>query len=158
MQTPLSWKRLLRPALLAALAAPLIAAPVAVPAAANDSAIVPVSVHGTTGFGSDHVLFSGEMSITPRIIDDPVFKGPPVLELIIDFSNVKGVQAANGKRFATDAHAVLHRPLLAFEQIEVTFPYAPADDPASSRTAKATIDITFNPKSGVRITSKISDP
>jgi len=155
MPMPRPLTRLLPALLYAAVAFPLVALPAAVVALANGLPL-PASVHGTIGSGNASIGFSGEMLITTRIIDDPDFRSPPVLELIIDFSSVRGVAAPNGRKFVSGAQAIIRRPLLAFDQIEVTFPYAPADDLMSARTAKASLGVSLSARSGVGITSTIS--
>lgn len=145
------------PVLITAIAIALVAIPLSVQPAVNLPAL-PAQAQGTIGTGSGQIGFSGHVLITPRIIEDPDFRTPTVLELIIDFSNVKGVGPANGRRFVTDAQTIVRRPLLAFDPIEVTFPYAPDGEALSARTAKASLGVSFSARSGVRLTSKISEP
>lgn len=157
MQTRTSSKRVPGPVLIAAVAIALAAIPAAVATAVNPPQL-PAKAQGTIGTGSGQIGFSGHVLITPRIIDDPDFRTPTLLELIIDFSNVKAVGSSNGQRFVSDSQTIVRRPLLAFDPIEVTFPYAPDGNALSARTAKASLGVSFNARSGVRITSTIGEP
>jgi hypothetical protein len=144
------------PVLITAIAIALVAIPLSVRPAVGLPPL-PAQAQGTIGSGTGQIGFSGHVLITPRIIEDPDFRTPTVLELIIDFSNVKGVASSNGRRFVSDSQTIVRRPLLAFDAIEVTFPYAPVGEAHSARTAKASLGVSFSVKSGVRLTSKISE-
>jgi hypothetical protein len=98
------------------------------------------------------------MTIATRIIPDPDFNGPTNLELVIDFSSVKGIGKGKGQeKFATEAQTIVHRPLLALDPIEVTFPYNAGNNVNSARAAKATLTVSFSAASGLAITSKVQD-
>lgn len=155
MRTDQLWKRFLHPLLAAAMAVPLLT--VAAPAlAAITGPAMPVNVDGTISSDTENIGFGGQMTISTRVIDDPVFSSPTIVELIIDFGNVVGVGKSSGKKFVTQAQTVVHRPLLAFDQIEVIFPYAPGSDVQLARAAKVFIAVSFNANSGFSMTSKIS--
>ena len=116
---------------------------------------VPVLVDGTISSDTENIGFGGEMTITTRVIEDTFFKGPTLLEITIDFSRVKGEGKASRKKFITAAQVVVHRPLLAFDEIEVIFPYTQGNDVHAARSAMAVITTSFSAKSGIVLTSKI---
>jgi len=147
-------KRFARPVLVAAMALPVMVYPLFADAAVQGPT-VPVNVDGSISSETETIGFAGQMTISTRIIDDPVFNGPTLLELVIDFSNVRGAGKASGKKFATEAQAIVHRPLLAFDEIEVVFPYTAGNEVHAGRVAKATISVNYNAKSGFLLTSKI---
>lgn len=149
------WKKSLRFALISVIAAPLIAVPILVMAVVHGPPI-PVKVAGTIGSTTENIGFSGQMTVATRMIGDPDFRGPTILELTVDFSNVKGVGMASGRKFVSEAQTVIHRPLLAFDTIELTFPYTPGNDVHLAQTATATINVTFSAASGLGLTSKIT--
>jgi hypothetical protein len=140
-----------------AMAALLAMESVVVSAAAADPAI-PAPVTGALGTGADIVDLSGQIVITPRVITDTVFSNKIILELVIDFRGVKGVaRTGSQQNFVTEAQAIVHRPLLARDAIEVTFPYYITGNFSSARPAKATLAVVYDAKSGIRITSAIKD-
>lgn len=156
---PLKWRTALRRLIVAGVLAPLVIGPVVVMAVVAGPPI-PVTVNGTVGTGADAVDLGGQMTIATRIIDDPAFNGPTILELVIDFSSIKGNGKGNGNgqdKFATEAQTIIHRPLLALDPIEVTFPYFAGNNVNSARTAKATLAVSFNASTGVAITSTVKD-
>jgi hypothetical protein len=154
------WKKRLRRTLIIAVVAPVVIIPASVLAvvAVTAGAPIPVTVNGTVGNGADAVDLNGQMTIATRIIPDPEFNAPTTLELVIDFSSVKGKGKGNGNsKFETEAQTVIHRPLLALDPIEVTFPYSPGNSVNSAKTAKATLMVSFNATSGIAITSTVKD-
>ena len=151
------WKTVLRRLVITSIVAPFVIGPVVVMAVVAGPPI-PVTVNGTVGNGADAVDLSGQMMIATRIIPDPDFNGPTNLELVIDFSSVKGNGKANGQaKFATEAQTIIHRPLLALDPIEVTFPYTAGNNVNSARAAKATLMVSFSAASGLAITSTVQD-
>ena len=154
MRTDQLWKRFVQPVLITAIAVPAVVVPLLVLAAVQGPT-VPVKVDGTISSDAETIGFGGEMTISTRVIDDTVFNGPTMLELIIDFSRVKGDSKASGKKFASEAQVIVHRPLLSFDEIEVVFPYTQGNDVHAARTAMATISASFSAKSGIVLTSKI---
>lgn len=154
MRTDQLWKIFLRPALVAAIAIPAVVLPLLVLAVVQGST-VPVLVDGTISSDSENIGFGGEMTITTRVIDDTVFNGPTMLEMIIDFSSVKAQGKDSGKKFASQAQVIVHRPLLAFDEVEVIFPYAEGNNVHAARTALAVISASFSARSGIVLTSKI---
>jgi hypothetical protein len=150
-------KAFLRRLVITAVVAPFVIGPVAVMAVVAGPPI-PVKVNGIVGTGGDAVELSGQMTIATRIIDDSVFNGPTILELVIDFSSVKGKGNGNGSsKFETEAQTIIHRPLLALDAIEVTFPYSAGNSVHSAKTAKATLSVSFNAASGIAISSTVKD-
>lgn len=103
----------------------------------------------------ENVKFAGQITVDGKVIDDLVFNSPQVVELIIDFSNVKGVGAKSGNQFITDAQAILHRPLKATDIVEVTFPYYLDSDPSVSRTAIASFEVSFSGANNVNMKLKL---
>ena len=154
------WKVALRRMMVVLFAAPLVIVPAAVLAvvAVVTGPPILVTVNGTVGTGADAVALSGQIKIATRIIPDPDFNSPTNLELTIDFSNVTGKGNGSGtSKFSTEAQTIIHRPLLALDPIEVTFPYSQANSANSAKTAKATLMVSFNAASGVSITSTVVD-
>lgn len=135
----------------------LIAAPLIV------TAVIPlptlsVPIKDVIKGDTENISFTGKASITGKVIDDPDFRGPPVLQLLIDFSGVTGVGVSSGKQYVTTAQAVLHRPLITFDPIQATFPYYASGNFASARTALASFAVSYGPPTGLKITSKVTTP
>lgn len=154
------WKTILRRTMIVVIAAPLVIVPAAVLAVVVvvTGPPIPVTINGTVGTGPDAVALSGQITIATRIIPDPDFNSPTNLELVIDFSSVKGQGNANGNsKFATEAQTIIHRPLLALDPIEVTFPYSQGNSANSAKTAVAKLMVSFSAASGVSITSIVKD-
>ena len=156
----LQWKTVLRRTVVVALCAPVIIIPATVMAvvAVVAGPPIPVTINGTVGTGVDAIDINGQMTVATRIIPDLDFGNGPTLELIVDFSSVKGNSKAKGQeKFATEAQVVIHRPLLALDAVEVTFPYNQGNSANSAKTAKATMMVSFDAKKGVSITSGLTD-
>jgi len=154
------WKTVLRRSAVIFAVSPLIIAPAAVLAvvAVVTGPPIPVTVNGTVGTGVDAVDLNGQMTVATRIIPDPDFNSPTNLELIIDFSSVKGNGKAKGQeKFATEAQVIIHRPLLALDPVEVTFPYFAGNSAKSAKVAKAKLMVAFNAQTGISITSTVTD-
>ena len=148
------WKRLVRPMLVAALVVPAVIAPLFVWAVVQGPT-VPVLVDGTISSDTETIGFGGEMTITTRVIEDTVFNGPTMLEMIVDFSRVSGEGKVSRKKFTSEAQVIVHRPLLAFDEVEVIFPYTQGNDVHAARSAMVTISASFSARSGIVLTSKI---
>jgi hypothetical protein len=139
-----------------AMAACLAMEPVFATAAAGFP--IPVTISGTLGTGVNMVDVSGQVIITPRVFIDAGFSNRSFLELVIDFRGLRGVARTAGKEvFVTEAQTIIHRPLLARDAVEVTFPYYMAGNFNSARAAKATLAVVYDARSGIRITSAIKD-
>ena len=154
MRTDQLWKRVVRPLLVTAIVLPAVIAPLLVLAVVQGPT-VPVLVDGTISSDTENVAFGGEMTISTRVINDTVFNGPTMLEMIVDFSRVKGQGKASGKKFTSEAQVIVHRPLLAFDEVEVIFPYTQGNDVHAARSAMVTISASFSARSGIVLTSKI---
>ena len=154
MRTNQLWRRFVRPLVIAAIAVPAVVVPLLVLAVVQGPT-VPVAVNGTIISDTENIGFGGEMTISTRVIDDTVFNGPTMLEMIIDFSRIKGQGLASGKKFTSQAQVIVHRPLLAFDEVDVIFPYTQGNDVHAARSAMATISASFSARSGIVLTSKI---
>ncbi|WP_196868295.1 hypothetical protein [Polaromonas sp. CG_9.2] len=144
----------MRPLLVTAIVLPAVIAPLLVLAVVQGPT-VPVLVDGTVSSDTENIAFGGELTISTRVIDDTVFNGPTMLEMVIDFSRVKGQGKASGKKFTSEAQVIVHRPLLAFDEVEVIFPYTQGNDVHAARSAMVTISASLSAKSGIVLTSKI---
>jgi hypothetical protein len=141
---------IIMPALLVCL---LVGLPV--PAQAiTDIPHISIPANGSISVPNEEVKFVGQISVDGKVIDDLVFNSPQVIELVIDFSNVKGV-GDKGKQYITDAQAILHRPLKAADIVEVTFPYYLESDPSVSRTAVASFEVSFAGANNVNMKLKL---
>jgi len=107
---------------------------------------------GVDGAASEPVLFAGQASITGKVIYDTVFGAPPVLEMIVDLSKVTGRGLSTGKAYQVASQAILHRPLKAFESVEVSFSFAADGDAALARSALASFGVYYDAASGMSTT------
>lgn len=123
-----------------ALAAPLLTPEPAGAQVARANARVPIQ--GMLDHPNERVDFSGQLNIETRIIKDAVFLNPDVLELVIDFSAIRGIGLGSRGPYGTQALVIVHRPLRPFDEFEVTFPYAPGNNPNSARTGVVSIQVT----------------
>jgi hypothetical protein len=83
------------------------------------------------------------------VIRDTVFGAPPVLEILVDLSNVRGRGVRTGKSYLVAGHTVLHRPLLAFDPVEVTFSYAADGNLLLARSALASFGVYYSAGKGM---------
>jgi hypothetical protein len=147
-----------RRALLATIGAVLIAAPIVVAAVAPPP-VLTVTVRDNIIRGdTENIVFSGTITITGKLIDDPQFRAPPVLQLVIDFSKLTGTGLASGRKYVTNAEAVVQRPVLNFDPVQASFPYYPENDLLAARTALASFAVSFRPPAGIAVSSKLSAP
>jgi hypothetical protein len=117
--------------------------------------VVAAAVNGaasSSGGPAEVVVFSGQASISGKVIDDPHFGAPPVLEIVVDLSNVSGKGVHSGKTYQVSTQAVLHRPLVAFDAIELNFPFFAAGDASPARSALASFGIRFSDAGGITTT------
>ena len=118
--------------------------------------VVAAAVNGavsSSGGPSEAVIFSGQASVSGKVISDPDFGAPPILEIVIDLSNVSGRGVQSGKTYLVSTQAVLHRPLLAFDLIELSFPFvAEGDDMLRASSALASFGIQFSAARGITAT------
>ncbi len=113
------------------------------------------AVTGAVGGGRgpiETVVFSGQASISGKVIHDPDFGNPPILEVVIDLSNVTGTGVQSRKTYVIATQAVLHRPLLAFDPFELSFPFYLEGDNSPARWALASFGIHFNAARGMAAT------
>jgi hypothetical protein len=111
------------------------------------------------GGTSETVVFSGQASISGRVIHDTTFGAPPALEIILDLKNVTGKGAHTGKAYVVSSQAILRRPLVAFEQVEVSFPFTPDGNVLQARDATASFGIHYDANKGMTSTPvRISSP
>ena len=138
-------------ALLAGGGAPALAQPAGI--AGLDQTVVS-AVNGAVGASGpfEPVSFSGQASISGKVIHDPDFGTPPILEIRIDLSNVSARGMQSRKTYLVSAQAVLHRPLLAFDPLELSFPFVFAGESSPARSALASFGIHFNAASGMTAT------
>ena len=116
---------------------------------------VTAKASGTVGAGgpaSEPVTFSGQAAISGKVILDTHFGAPPVLEIIVDLSQVKGRGIRTGKDYLVSTHAILHRPLLAFDPIEVGFSFAEDGQLLPARSALASFGVHYNAARGITAT------
>jgi len=107
---------------------------------------------GAAGAASEAVVFVGEAQISGKVIYDTVLGAPPILEIIVDLSKVTGRGTRSGKPYVVSSQAILHRPLLAFDQVEVSFPFAAGGSPLQARSATASFGIYYSAAKGMTTT------
>lgn len=118
---------------------------------------IPVKVGGIVGTGVDAVSLSGQVVVMPRLIVDGVFTRRTVLELVIDFSGVKGVRRANpSEQFVSEAQTIVRRPLLVRDPVEVTFLYRSTNGRVI-KAARAILDVTYGAGGSLTIVSTLND-
>jgi hypothetical protein len=131
-------------------------------AAASVEKTVIALAAGTVGAGdaaSEPVVFVGQASITGKVIYDTVFGAPPVLEISVDLSGVSGMGLRTGRTYQVATQAVLHRPLLAFDSIEVGLSFAADGNATLARSALASFGVLYNATGGMTATPvRISTP
>jgi hypothetical protein len=141
------------------LATGILMATAATPASAiNLLPPMAVQVKDTIKGEKENIDFSGQAFITGKVIDDPDTRGPLVLQLAIDFSNVTAVGVSSGRKYISSAQTVVQRPLRSFDPIDVSFPYYPTNDLAAARTALASFAVSFGSPGGIHITTKLKAP
>jgi hypothetical protein len=115
-----------------------------------------VPINDTIKVGNENITFSGQAKISGQIIDDTLTRAPRVLQLLIDFSAVTAAGQSSKKKYVTNAQSIIHRPLLSYDPIEVSFPYHAVGDFSSARSALATFSVALGGPTGLTITSKLS--
>lgn len=153
------WMPALRPSAIALTAALLawggamaLAQPVGV--VGHQSTVVS-AVRGAVGGGpgpAEAVLFSGQASISGKVIHDPDFGTPPILEVAIDLSNVTGTGTQSRKTYVVSTQAILHRPLLAFDPLELSFPFFLEGGSSPARWGLAMFGVQFDAAKGMTAT------
>ncbi|MBA2964239.1 MULTISPECIES: hypothetical protein [Ramlibacter] len=104
------------------------------------------------GPATEAVVFSGQASISGRVVRDTTFGAPPVLEIIVDMKNVTGKGVRSGKAYLVSSESIVRRPLAAFEQVEVSFPFAPDGNVLQARSAMASFGVNYNASKGLTTT------
>lgn len=146
----------LRGVRLAAIAVVLIA--VAVPATAAPKQKISVPVRDTIRGETENILFSGQILVTGTVIENVAVEGPNMMQLVVDFSEVSGIGATTGRRYATEAQTILHRPLVTLDTIETSFPFYSDSQLVRMRTAVASLSVSYSSDAIISVTSKLSTP
>ncbi len=110
---------------------------------------VVAAVQGAVPGAPENVIFSGQATISGRVIHDPDFGAPPVLEIVVDLSNVSGLGRLSKKTYRVTSQVILRRPLLAFDSVEVSFPFFAEGDMSSARSALASFSIDYSATNGI---------
>lgn len=113
---------------------------------------------GGSGGTSEAVVFSGQASISGKVVPDPVFGAPPILEIVVDLSQVSGKGLRSGKTYLVSSQFILHRPLIAFDPVEVSFPFFADGDMLSARSAMAAFGVLYSAARGMTTTRVIIKP
>ncbi|GAB3761009.1 hypothetical protein GCM10028796_10570 [Ramlibacter monticola] len=107
---------------------------------------------GASAAGAEPVVFSGQASISGKVVYDTVFNAPPVLEIIVDLSGITGKGQRTGRIYQVATQAILHRPLVAFDSIELGISFAADSDVALARSALASFSVQYNAATGLKAT------
>jgi hypothetical protein len=109
-----------------------------------------ISIKGTVNGTPESVAFSGQAKIGTKMVTDPDFGKPPIVVLSIDLRNVTGLGSSTGKTYVTSSQAVLERPLVAADTLQVTFPFFPSGGGAApARVGMASFSLSFNVSTGM---------
>ena len=117
-----------------------------------------VAVRDTVRGETENIVFSGPILITGTVIENAVVDGPNMIQLLVDFSGVSGIGATTGKKYVTSAQAILHRPLVALDTIRTSFPFYSDTQLAKTRTAFASLSVSYSPNAIISVTSKLTAP
>ena len=117
-----------------------------------------VGAIGGSGGSAEAVIFTGQASISGKVIHDTVFGAPPVLEISVDLSHISGKGLRSGKTYLVSSQAILHRPLIAFDPIEVSFPFFADGDMLAARSAVANFSVLFSAARGITTTRVVVTP
>jgi hypothetical protein len=131
------------------------------PARADSS--VAVAVFGTVDGAPERVYVSGVAQITSRLMKKGAkFNHPRSVMLSIDLHNVSGRGLSTGATYVTESQEDVMRPLVASDQVEITFPlYSDAlGGLTSARAGLASFTLTFDVGTGMLTggTATISAP
>ena len=99
---------------------------------------------GAQGAASEPVVFAGQASVTGKVIYDPDFGAPPVLQISVDLSGVTGKGLRTGRVYQVGTQAIVRRPLLAFDSIEVGISFDAGSDADLARPALASFGISYS--------------
>jgi hypothetical protein len=104
-----------------------------------------VTVKGSVIGAPENVNFSGQAQVKANVVTDPDFGAQPTVLLTIDMSNVTGVGASTGKKYAVSGPGTLNRRLNVTDLVQVTFPFYPSGGSAtSSRVGSASFSLSYN--------------
>ncbi len=114
-----------------------------------------VPVEGTVDGQPESVSFSGKAQVASRLVpmDPPGLirnPTPTAVELVIDLTHVTGVGLSSGGKYIISGPEIMNRPLDAFREIEITFPFFPsgAEGIMSARAASITFSFSFDITTG----------
>jgi hypothetical protein len=62
---------------------------------------------------------------------------------------VVAVGVSSRKPYAVTSHVRMHRPLVAFDALEVNLPYYLENQPAQARAALASVGVSYSAASGI---------
>ncbi|WP_309679534.1 hypothetical protein [Polaromonas sp.] len=111
-----------------------------------------VGAVGGSGGAAEAVVFTGQASISGKVVHDTVFGAPPVLEIIVDLGNIRGKGLRSGKTYLVSSQAILHRPLLAFDPVELSFPFVADGNLLLARSATASFGVYYSAARGMTTT------
>ena len=131
------------------------------PARADSS--VAVAVFGTVDGAPERVYVSGVAQITSRLMKTGAkFNHPRSVMLSIDLHSVSGQGLSTGVTYVTESQEEVLRPLVASDQVEITFPlYSEGlGGLTSARAGLASFTLTFDVGTGALTggTATISTP
>jgi hypothetical protein len=136
-----------------AIAAALLWSSVSPPASAVVSTLASAAattVSGSVTGSPETVSFSGSVSINSTRVSDPDFFRPDAVILSVDLSGMKGKGMSTGKVYVVSNQEIITRPLIAGDNIVVTFPFSASGSTMtmSPRIGAATLALTFDVASG----------
>jgi len=131
------------------------------PARAGSSVAVPI--FGTVDGTPESVYVSGVAQITSKLMKTSAkFNHPRSVMLSIDLHNVSGQGLSTGATYVTESQEEVLRPLVASDQVEITFPlYSEGlGGLTSARAGLASFTLTFDVGTGALTggTATISTP
>ena len=119
-------------------------------------AVVSIASSGTTKIpyggmvrgAPEPVFLVGFVQFQMRVVEDPDFGRPSIVQLSIDFSHVNGVGLKTGTKYVTSGGQDLVRPLEDIDQLDVTFAIFPNDATGfmRARPALASFTLKYNVK------------
>jgi len=112
--------------------------------ASTGTTTIPYS--GTVQGPPEDVHLSGSAQISFKVVRDLDFGKPPSVLLTIDMSRVSGVGAKSGLKYVTSGGQNLLRPLVAVDQVDITFAFFPSgrDGSSQARSALASFTLTYD--------------
>jgi len=100
----------------------------------------------TTLAAPETVAFTGQATVTSKVVTDPDFGGQPNVVLTIDLSKVTGVGQTSGAKYGFEGQPIIEiRPFAASDLVNGTVAFAPIGATATgSRLAFMSCALTFN--------------